>query len=175
MIKIIAIQCFDSRLSAIIIASLGIPNLVTYTTRKAYEDEVDGLDYYFVSKAEFAKLSMEENFAEISTFEDDLYGLPNSLETIDKATCLLVTPESGDYLRRIYGEECLVLGVSLTWEYVVSRNKKNGLLKSTINKQKKAHLSRLDNLNTCDLVLNVSDDNLKQISYIVNSISKLLL
>lgn len=175
MIKIVALQCYDIKLSTAIITSLGMSNLVTYTTRKQSEIEVDGLDYHFVSKAEFAKLNMEGYFAEISTMDDEMYGLPVSMEDIEGSVCLLVTPESAEYLRKVYGEACLVIGAMFTWTYTASRIKESSIFSNSISKHKKIYLERLDQLNTSDIVLNVSDVNSKQISYIVDNVRKLLL
>lgn len=174
MIKVVALQCYDVKLAAVIMASIGIDNLVTYTTRKATIDEVDGLDYHFVSKAEFAKLNMEGYFAEISTLEGEMYGLPISIENVEGSIFLLVTPESGEYLRKIYGEECLLIGATFTWTYTLDRIKNKYLPYNNIGKHKKIYSERLENLNTCDIVLNVSDINSKQISYIVDNVAKLL-
>lgn len=49
---------------------------VSMTTRKPREDEVDGKDYYFVSKEEFLKRIEEKQFLEYAEFVGNYYGTP---------------------------------------------------------------------------------------------------
>ncbi len=50
--------------------------VVTYTTRKRREGEVDGKDYYFVDKKEFNKLLKKGCFLTHATIHGKDYGLP---------------------------------------------------------------------------------------------------
>jgi len=55
------------------------PNLrysVSYTTRPPRPGEVDGLNYHFVSRAEFERLIREDSFLEHATYDGNLYGTP---------------------------------------------------------------------------------------------------
>ena len=47
---------------------------VSHTTRKARANEVDGVDYHFVSKEEFLKLIEDKAFYEHAKIFDNLYG-----------------------------------------------------------------------------------------------------
>lgn len=49
---------------------------VSMTTRKPREGEVDGKDYYFVSKEEFLKRIEEKQFLEYAEFVGNYYGTP---------------------------------------------------------------------------------------------------
>jgi guanylate kinase len=49
---------------------------VSMTTRDKREGEVDGVDYYFVSKEEFAKRKKEGKFLETAEFVGNYYGTP---------------------------------------------------------------------------------------------------
>ena len=53
------------------------PNLkisVSHTTRKPRPNEIDGVDYHFVSKNEFEKLINKNTFYEYATIFDNYYG-----------------------------------------------------------------------------------------------------
>ncbi len=55
------------------------PNLrysVSYTTRSPRPGEVDGVNYHFVSRAEFERLIAEGAFLEHATYDGNLYGTP---------------------------------------------------------------------------------------------------
>lgn len=47
---------------------------VSHTTRKPRSNEVDGVDYYFISKEEFDKLIKEKKFYEYAKIFDNYYG-----------------------------------------------------------------------------------------------------
>ena len=49
---------------------------VSMTTREKREGEVDGVDYYFVSKEEFTKRRKEGKFLETAEFVGNFYGTP---------------------------------------------------------------------------------------------------
>lgn len=49
---------------------------VSMTTREKREGEVDGVDYYFVSKEEFTKRRKEGKFLETAEFVGNYYGTP---------------------------------------------------------------------------------------------------
>ena len=55
------------------------PNLrysVSYTTRRPRPGEVDGVNYHFVTRAEFERLIEEGAFLEHATYDGNLYGTP---------------------------------------------------------------------------------------------------
>ena len=49
---------------------------VSYTTRKKKKDEIEGVDYYFVSKAKFERLIGEGFFVEWANVYGNYYGTP---------------------------------------------------------------------------------------------------
>lgn len=58
---------------------------VSMTTRKPREGEVDGVDYYFVSKEEFEKRIKNDQFLEYAQFVGNYYGTPKDkvIEQLD--------------------------------------------------------------------------------------------
>lgn len=52
----------------------GHEKIVTYTTRAPRENEVDGLDYHFISQEDFATLVRQNFFAEIAEYNGWWYG-----------------------------------------------------------------------------------------------------
>ena len=62
------------------------PNIkisISHTTRKPRPNEIDGVDYHFVSKEEFEKLIKKNNFYEYAKIFDNYYGtLKNSVNKL---------------------------------------------------------------------------------------------
>tara|TARA_Y100001970_G_scaffold50760_1_gene64271 strand:+ start:2095 stop:2697 length:603 start_codon:yes stop_codon:yes gene_type:complete len=56
---------------------------VSHTTRKPRPNEIDGVDYYFISKQEFQKLIDEKKFYEYAKIFDNYYGTLK--KTVDEA------------------------------------------------------------------------------------------
>lgn len=59
-----------------LIAKAGLKQYAAYTTRPARAGEVNGVDYKFVSEAEFEKLRTQYEFHDIVRIGDHLYGSP---------------------------------------------------------------------------------------------------
>ncbi|PAA79589.1 hypothetical protein BOX15_Mlig008853g2 [Macrostomum lignano] len=76
---------------------------VPHTTRAANPEEVDGSDYWFVSKAEFQRLRSEGAFIETGQFNGDSYGtcVASIQKVVDegKVCVLTLQPESLEALR----------------------------------------------------------------------------
>jgi guanylate kinase len=49
---------------------------ISYTTRQKREHEIDGKDYYFVSKETFEKMIGKDNFLEWENVHSYMYGTP---------------------------------------------------------------------------------------------------
>jgi len=49
---------------------------ISYTTRKKRENEIDGKDYYFITKEEFEKMIKEDKFLEYAKIYNEYYGTP---------------------------------------------------------------------------------------------------
>lgn len=48
---------------------------INYTTRNKRKNEVDGIDYHFITKEEFEKLWKEDKIIERSMFNNNFYGI----------------------------------------------------------------------------------------------------
>ena len=64
--------------------------VVTHTTRSMRENEIDGVDYYFVSKEEFSTLKNMHFFVETTEYNDNYYG--TSRKELEDNKVLIVDP-----------------------------------------------------------------------------------
>lgn len=89
----------------------GIDTLVSTTTRAPRAGEVEGRDYYFISRAQSEQLERLGEFAELVTFRNTRYGvtrteMANKLAGEKLSTLILVPQGVG-----MYAELCRQLGV----------------------------------------------------------------
>ena len=68
----------DSVLRALKGRNLPIHHVITMNTRSPRSDEKEGVDYYFVSKAQFKKMIANDEMLEYSTVYKDYKGVPKS-------------------------------------------------------------------------------------------------
>lgn len=68
----------------------GITKIVTTTTREKRNGEVDGVDYFFVTKEKFEKMIQEGKFVEYTLYNGQLYGSTKDQIANDK--CVVIDP-----------------------------------------------------------------------------------
>ena len=70
--------------------SFGVTKVITTTTRKMRIGEVDGRDYFFVSKERFQEMIKEGRFVEYTVYNDNYYGSTKDQIAHDK--CVVIDP-----------------------------------------------------------------------------------
>lgn len=66
----------------------GYNKIVSYTTRQPRENEVDGVDYHFISVEQFKSLKEQSFFAETAVYNEWYYGVAKEDCTDDKVAVL---------------------------------------------------------------------------------------
>ena len=82
-----------------LIEKYNMKKMVTYTTRPMRPLEVNGVDYYFISKSEFRRLKEQGFFAETAVYNGWYYGTAKQDCTNDKIAVL--TPHGMRQLKKI--------------------------------------------------------------------------
>lgn len=88
-----------SSIEKYLVDNYGYYKTISYTTRQPRDGEVNGLDYYFISKSEFKRLKDEDFFAETGTYNGWHYGTAKKDCTNDKVAVL--TPHGLRQLKKI--------------------------------------------------------------------------
>jgi len=83
-----------TEVAKILASKYNITKIVTYTTRTIRINEVNGVDYNFVSKDEFLKLKEESFFVETTCYNDNYYGTAKKDIKDDK--CVVLDPNGLD-------------------------------------------------------------------------------
>lgn len=68
----------------------GITKVITTTTRNMRVGEVNGRDYFFVSKERFLEMIKENRFVEYTTYNENLYG--STKDQIAPNKCVVIDP-----------------------------------------------------------------------------------
>ena len=81
---------------------------ITMTTRQKRNDEIDGLNYYFVNREYFEKKNADNNMLEYAEYADNLYGTPKApvdeMLRNGKAVILKIEVQGAEKIRKIYPE-----------------------------------------------------------------------
>ena len=68
----------------------GVTKVITTTTRKMRVNEINGRDYFFVSKERFEEMLLEGAFVEHTLYNDNLYG--STKDQIAPNKCVVIDP-----------------------------------------------------------------------------------
>jgi len=100
---------------------------VSFTTRPPRKNEIEGVDYYFVSQEEFKKMIKKEAFLEWAEVHGELYG--TSAKLLDRAiegekdVVLEVDVKGGKRIKGKYPEAILIFLLPPSWEELIKRLK----------------------------------------------------
>ena len=117
----------DSVLHGLKGRSLPIHFVVTATTRPRREDEVHGVDYFFVSKDEFARMIEQEELIEYAIVYNDYKGIPKqqvreALES-GRDVIMRVDVQGAVSIRKLAPQAVLIFLTTETEESLVRRLK----------------------------------------------------
>ena len=108
--------------------NLGIPQLVTTTTRNKRCNEKEGKDYHFIKPEEFNRLADNESFLETTSYSGNLYGLTK--EEIDKnsnnVSTVITDINGARALANLYPDRVMVFWMKSTPLNLIRRLRKRG-------------------------------------------------
>ena len=142
-------------ITKLLIELYGYKKMITTTSRKPRVDEVNGVDYNFVSRKVFENRIKKNTFLEYVLYNDNYYGTPKKGATIEKI--LIVEPDGANHIYKHEIKDTVII-----------------LLETDEETRKERMLERGDNLiQTIDRLekdfSHFSKDNLKHIDFIVNT------
>jgi len=142
-------------------ARLGVPRVVTWTSRPPRPGERDGVDYVFSTREEMAEKEGHGLFLEMTTYNGERYG--SSLETIRRAiagrelgTVILDAPGAAK-LKALYPDRVLLVGVYAEREDCRRRLAARGLAEKELQSRLAGYDEELRALIQSDLTINNSD------------------
>ncbi len=98
---------------------------VSFTTRHPRKNEIEGVDYYFVSREEFQKMVDARKFVEWAEVHGQLYGtsanLLNKAIEAEKDVVLEVDVKGGTQIKKNYPQAVLVFLLPPSWQELEKR------------------------------------------------------
>lgn len=106
-------------------ASSSFISSVSFTTRRRRKNEIEGVDYYFVSQKEFGKMAEEGKFVEWAKVHGHLYGTSAKLldERVreEKDVLLEVDVKGGSQIKKNYPPAVLIFLLPPSWQELEKR------------------------------------------------------
>ncbi|MDY0209797.1 MAG: hypothetical protein RBQ91_00115 [Acholeplasma sp.] len=85
-----------TELSKILFTTYGYKKCITTTTRPMRENEVDGIDYHFLTKDSFKQKIQENAFYEVTLYQDHFYGIQK--KDVNENGLVIVDPNGANTL-----------------------------------------------------------------------------
>ncbi|WP_281890276.1 guanylate kinase [Paenibacillus sp. YYML68] len=111
-------------------STLGIKQIVSYTTRPPRAIEVEGQDYYFITAEAFADAESKDEFIEVMEIDGYHYGIKESDVTTQLqkfgAVCLILNRYGADALKSVYGDRVVRICIYADRDTVMKREQQRG-------------------------------------------------
>lgn len=169
MIKLVAFQGPSGSGKSTLQKQLGVPKIVSYTTRNIRPGEINGEDYYFTTESELLKMKEDGQLLEISFYKGNWYATPLlPITTLgDKTHSIIVDYNGLKVLRKVLGDKLLSIGVYAAKIDCKSRLSIRG--KNTYDRLI-SYEEEVAQLYQCDLIINNSDFNRNRAIQIIEMI-----
>ncbi len=119
-------------------STLGMKQVLSYTTRPPRSSEVDGQDYHFVSREQFAAAEANNEFIEVVEIDGNRYGIKEKdvAQMLQKhgAIYLILNRYGAEMLKKIYGDRVIRIFIYADRDTVMRREQERGDSPELINR-----------------------------------------
>ena len=159
--------------------SRGLPFhfVITATTRKPRPEEVEGVDYFFLSEDEFAKMIDEGELLEYAVVYQDYKGIPKSqvrkaLES-GKNVIMRIDVQGAETVRKLAKDALLIFLVPQSEEELINRLKKrNTETKESLKLRIATTRQEFNKIDLFDYIVVNKDDQLSETADMIEAIIK---
>ncbi|MCZ8523242.1 MULTISPECIES: guanylate kinase [Paenibacillus] len=111
-------------------STLGVKQVISYTTRPPRSSEVDGQDYHFVSQEEFKAAEEKQEFIEVIEIDGNCYGIKEAdvasqLQSLG-AVFLVLNRFGAEALKKVYGDRVVRIFIYADRDTVLKREQARG-------------------------------------------------
>ncbi len=175
-IKLIAFQGPSASGKSTLQNLLGLPKLVTWTSRLERDGEVDGKDYYFTSKEQMQRMFQAGELLEMTEYQDNYYG--TSIESIrniavgDEPYSIVVEAEGAKKLKQLLKNKMLLIGVVANLEDCERRLELRNITEREVARRLFTYHKEMEQLSHCDKIILNSDENRDIAVFMIRSIKE---
>ncbi len=147
-----------------LIESYGFLKFVTTTTRKPRVGELDGVDYFFISKDEFLEKEKNDEFIETTLYNDNYYGTQKNNVSFNKV--LIVDINGANKFFEKIKDEAVYFYIKASHDVIVNRMIERGDAKEDIEKRLKGDSKYFDIklLNHIDYVIDNTNETIDDVT-----------
>ncbi|TVX99759.1 guanylate kinase [Cohnella terricola] len=153
---------------------LGLPRIVTWTSRSPREGESDGVDYHFKSRSEMERLYELGQMLEMTEYHGNLYGTPLKLieETVrdSEMKSMILDGAGSRKVKAMFRDNVLLIGIKASKEDCEKRLSLRGHGFEEIRTRLSSFDREIAELSHCDVILNNTDDNKGKIDMLTDFI-----
>jgi guanylate kinase len=110
--------------------TLNIKQVLSYTTRPRRPTEVEGEDYFFVSRESFDEAQRQGQFIEVIEFDGNRYGIKSTdiEEQLQASGCiyLVLNTDGTHILKNLYGDKVVRIFINADKDQLISRQQERG-------------------------------------------------
>lgn len=153
-----------------LIEAYGYKKMITTTSRKPRMDEVNGVDYNFVSRKVFENRIKKNSFLEYVLYNDNYYGTPKKGATIEKI--LIVEPDGANHIYKHEIKDTVIILLETDEETRKERMLERGdNLIQTIDRLEKdqSHFSK-ENLKHIDFIVNTTNETQEELAFKIHEL-----
>ncbi len=155
----------------VLASKYGITKIVTTTTREKRTGEVNGVDYFFVSKEQFEKMIIEDRFVEYTLYNGQMYG--STKDQIASNKCVVIDPAGLRSYINLHNDDIVTFYLEADEETrhrrMISRGDDPQKIKSRIENDRIAF--KKENITKVDYIIDASSN--KTIDEVAENIYKL--
>ncbi len=173
-ISLVVLQGPSASGKSTIQSRLGLPRIVTWTSRAPRDGETDGVDYFFKSRSEMERLYERGRMVEMTEYHGNMYGTP--LQLIEDIVngglprSVILDKAGAGRLRELFRDRTLLIGVKSEQEDCRRRLASRGHSPEEIRTRLSSYEDEIAALAACDLILNNTDGNLDKIDLLADFI-----
>lgn len=172
MFKLIVFQGPSGSGKSTLQEKLGLPKVVTCTTRSPRIGEQNGVDYHFIDRKQFEQLSNEGKMLEVTQYKSNLYGtLLDSITGIgDKTKSIVLDYRGAKKIKEVLQDQCFRIGVYAQKEDCKHRIYNRQQSEEETNKRISEYDLEVEALKECEIIINNSDLYWDNIDWVLHSL-----
>lgn len=161
-IKLVAFQGPSASGKSTLQQLLGVPKVVTWTSRMKRAGEINGKDYYFATQEQMLEMHKNGKLLEMTEYQNHYYGINyDSINEIcgeDNPRSIVVDANGADELKKRLKNELLLIGVSAPIAECQNRLKKRNTAEEEIQRRLFSYHTEIEQLKKCNLIINNADE-----------------